>query len=63
MKVRESLAVSQPVFASMLNVSRSTVRAWEQGARDLEGAALRLLEVADGHPEVLVEAVGTMPVR
>jgi putative transcriptional regulator len=62
-KVRKSLGVSQPVFASMLNVSQSTVRAWEQGAREPEGATLRLLEVADKHPEVLVGAVGTKPVR
>jgi DNA-binding transcriptional regulator YiaG len=47
----------------MLNVSQSTVRAWEQGAREPEGATLRLLEVADKHPEVLVEAIGTKPVR
>lgn len=62
-KVRKSLGVSQPVFASMLNVSRSTVRAWEQGAREPEGATLRLLEVADKHPEVLVEAIEAKPAR
>lgn len=58
LKVRRSLGVSQPVFASMLNVSRSTVRAWEQGSREPEGATRRLLEVADKHPKVLAEAVG-----
>lgn len=55
--VRNSLGVSQPVFASMLNVSKSTVRAWEQGDREPEGATLRLLELAEKHPEVLTEAV------
>jgi DNA-binding transcriptional regulator YiaG len=58
LKVRRSLGVSQPVFASMLNVSRSTVRAWEQGSREPEGATRRLLEVAAKHPKVLAEAVG-----
>jgi putative transcriptional regulator len=62
-KVRRSLGVSQPVFASMLNVSRSTVRASEQGARVPEGATLRLLEIADKHPEVLVEAVEARSAR
>lgn len=56
-EVRRSFGVSQPVFASMLNVSPSTVRAWEQGTRQPEGATRRLLEVAARHPEVLAEAV------
>ena len=55
--VRNSLGVSQPVFASMLNVRSSTVRAWEQGDREPEGATLRLLELAEKHPSVLARAV------
>lgn len=55
--MRSSLGVSQPVFASMLNVSNSTVRAWEQGDREPEGATLRLLELAEKHPHVLTRAV------
>jgi DNA-binding transcriptional regulator YiaG len=55
--VRNSLGVSQPVFASMLNVSKSTVRAWEQGERAPEGATLRLIELAEKHPEVLTRTV------
>jgi len=41
----------------MLNVSGSTVRAWEQGAREPEGPTLRLLEIAEKNPAVLVDAV------
>ncbi len=37
--------MSQPVFASLLNVKAATVRAWEQGQRTPDGAASRLLEV------------------
>jgi putative transcriptional regulator len=56
-RVREALGVSQPVFADLLNVSSSTVRAWEQGTRSPDGAYLRLLEVADKHPQVLTASV------
>lgn len=37
--------MSQPVFASLLNVKPATVRAWEQGQRTPDGAAARLLEL------------------
>jgi putative transcriptional regulator len=41
----EVFEMSQPVFASLLNVKTATVRAWEQGQRTPDGAASRLLEV------------------
>lgn len=45
-KLREEMFhMSQPVFASLLNVTPSTVRAWEQGQRTPDGAAARLLEI------------------
>lgn len=37
--------MSQPQFASFLNVTTSTVRAWEQGQKSPSGAAARLLEI------------------
>ena len=55
--IREGMALSQPVFAAALNVSPETVRAWEQGKRDPDGPTLRLLEVAEQHPEVLLTKV------
>jgi putative transcriptional regulator len=55
--LRQRLNVSQPVFAGMLNVSGSTVRAWEQGQRQPDGPSLRLLEVADRHSEALLSKV------
>ena len=53
MKVREGMELSQPVFASVLNVSVETVRSWEQGKRAPDGAAVRLLQVAEEHPKWL----------
>jgi len=55
--IRDVMALSQPVFAAALNVSPETVRAWEQGKREPDGPTLRLLEVADQHPEVLLTKV------
>lgn len=52
--VRRKLAVSQREFANLLNVSVSAVRAWEQGLRTPDGASARLLEIAEHHPEVLL---------
>ena len=56
-EIRDQMALSQPVFAAALNVSPETVRAWEQGKREPDGATLRLLEVAEQHPEVLLRSV------
>ncbi len=53
-RIRSHLKVSQPVFARLLNVSPETIKAWEQGKRVPDGAAVRLLEVAEDHPEVLL---------
>ena len=56
-EIRDEMALSQPIFAAALNVSPETVRAWEQGKREPDGPTLRLLEVAEQHPEVLLETV------
>jgi putative transcriptional regulator len=55
-KIRRGLDVSQRVFAEMLNVSLATVRSWEQGARTPDGAATRLLSIAERHPETIIES-------
>ena len=49
---KRRFGVSQPVFASLLSVTASTVRSWEQGQKSPSGAARRLLEVAAIAPEV-----------
>lgn len=51
---KETFGVSQPVFAGLMSVTTSTVRAWEQGQKSPSGAARRLLEVAATVPEVFV---------
>jgi putative transcriptional regulator len=53
--IRKRLGLSQTVFATTLNVSPATVRAWEQGARVPDGPSRRLLEIADRHPDILLE--------
>ena len=55
--IRDRMALSQPIFAAALNVSPETVRAWEQGKREPEGPTLRLLEVAEEHPEVFLTKI------
>jgi putative transcriptional regulator len=57
--IRQRVAVSQAVFAATLGVSESTVEAWEQGRRVPDGAARRLLEIAEEHPDVLLAKVHT----
>jgi predicted RNase H-like HicB family nuclease/DNA-binding XRE family transcriptional regulator len=65
-EIRRSFNVSQRVFAEMLNVSLATVRAWEQGARTPDGAATRLLSIAEHRPEIILELASSadkMPER
>ena len=60
-KLRSRLDASQAVFASYLNVSTKLVQAWEADRRTPDGAALRLLRLADKSPELLLS--GTPPAR
>jgi putative transcriptional regulator len=55
--LRQNLQCSQSVFAQLLNVSVKTVQAWEQGLRKPSDAALKLLAVAEKHPETLFDSV------
>lgn len=57
--LRKTLRLSQPVFATALNVSAETVKKWEQGTREPEGAALRLLELAEEHPQWIIDRVNS----
>lgn len=52
--IRKRLNVSQPVFAAMMNIPSVTAASWERGRRKPTGAALRLLDIARRHPEVLI---------
>jgi putative transcriptional regulator len=43
--IREREAVSQPIFARYLNVSKNLVSDWERGLKRPGGPALRLLSI------------------
>lgn len=56
-RLRKHLQASQQVFAELLNVQPTTVRAWERGARKPSGASVRLLEIAEERPEAILVKV------
>lgn len=56
-ELRERLNFSQGMLARALNVSPSTVQAWESGRRTPSDAALKLLAIAEKHPEALFDSV------
>jgi putative transcriptional regulator len=56
-ELRERLNFSQGMLARALNVSPSTVQAWEAGRRTPSDAALKLLAIAEKHPEALFDSV------
>ena len=57
LKLRERLNFSQGMLARALNVSPSTVQAWEAGRRTPSDAALKLLAIAEKHPEDLFDSI------
>jgi DNA-binding transcriptional regulator YiaG len=56
-RVRQKLGVSQQVFANLLGRSGAAVRAWElpSSGKAPDGAAARLLEIFERHPEIAEE--------
>ncbi|HLL81875.1 MAG TPA: helix-turn-helix domain-containing protein [Longimicrobium sp.] len=54
--IRERLGLTQEQFAVALCISVKTLRNWEQGRREPSGPAMRLLQIAEKHPEVILEA-------
>lgn len=56
--VRAQAAMSQAVFAKLLNVSTKTLQSWEQGVRQPSDASRRLLQVFTEEPEMLCRLVG-----
>ena len=55
-QIRRKLRASTPVFAAYLNVAPDTVRKWEKDLRRPSGPALRLLQIAEKKPEILLAA-------
>lgn len=56
--IRTRIGVSQAVFARAIGKSSDTIKAWEQGRRDPDGSARRLLELADRFPREFSLLVG-----
>jgi putative transcriptional regulator len=54
--IRTLLDLTQEEFAAALCISVKTLRNWEQGRREPSGPAMRLLQIAAKHPEVLLDA-------
>ncbi len=54
--IRKRMGLTQEEFAAALSISVKTLRNWEQGRREPTGPAMRLLQIAAKHPEVLIEA-------
>lgn len=52
---RKKSGLSQAEFAKLLGVSVRTLQEWEQGRRKPSGAAKKLIEIAERHPDVLKE--------
>jgi putative transcriptional regulator len=61
--LRDRAAMSQTVFAKMLNVSTKTLQSWEQGTRQPSDASRRLIQVFSSHPEVLCRSAGLPEIR
>lgn len=53
--LRKRLALSQSVFARVLNVPKVTEISWERGRRKPTGAALRLLDLVRRNPRIVDE--------
>ena len=57
-RLRLDHAMSQAVFARLLNVSTKTVQSWEQGTRKPSRAALRLIQIFGKNPDGVLEVAG-----
>jgi len=55
-RIRRGFNASQALFARFLNVSTNTVESWEQGVRQPDQAALKLLTIAKKHPQAVLSA-------
>ena len=54
--IREALGQTQEGFAELLGASVDTLRAWEQGKRNMSGAARKLFSVATSNPMAVLES-------
>jgi len=57
-KMRLQAAMSQAIFAKLLNVSIKTLQSWEQGTRRPSEAARRLIQVFSEQPALFCRIAG-----
>ncbi len=62
-KIREQYGLSQDKFAILMGISTATLRNWEQGRRKPEGPARVLLQVAEKHPNALLDLASNRKTR
>jgi putative transcriptional regulator len=56
--IRRKAGLSQSSFAGRIGVSAATLRNWEQGRRNPEGAARVLLAMLAQNPHIVEETLG-----
>jgi len=61
--LRNRAAMSQAIFAKVLNVSPRTLQSWEQGVREPSDASRRLIQIFTEHPDVVCRSAGLSPVQ
>ena len=61
-KIREQIALSQPVFAGLLGVSVNAYRNWEQGRNSPSMMARRFLEIIEDDPQGFLEQAEDMEI-
>lgn len=54
-QLRHKLGVSQNEFSKQIGISVNTLKSWEQGVRKPSGAALKLIQLIDKHPDLIAE--------
>jgi len=56
-KVRKSLGLTQGRFAVIVGEGLAAVQSWEQGVRQPNGSASKLIRMLESHPELAPELV------
>jgi putative transcriptional regulator len=62
-RIRDQYGLSQDKFAMLMGISTATLRNWEQGRRKPEGPARILLQVAEKHPNALLDLASNRTTR